>query len=562
MASPKLPYLIIATLLFLITFSSFVHAQQNTDSNPPKQNHYLDPSVCPVKVNTILSNKGFLNILDKYYSSIATGLGPGVSLTDYGAIDPVAGTFTLNVFRIIKWHNNKPIDDIGDPNHPVNYCPVNQNASIAGMKNWYVNLTAAGSIIGNNTAVLFNNSKFNSGLTVTGKVHIPVGLHHILLEGKNTDSLYQWKKNLENQRWAEKRAVWTALQPRHVQSFIDAIRSKQIKDSLDRKQADSDAVLCSYKVDSLRVRIKNINVTENAYKSDIEAYVKYSDSLQKLFTLSDSLGTENVILKEKIDSACQLEKVVLYDALPKPHSTRPPVDWVANYGDGLYTDIDSKYNSLIDSAELKVATQPYWLKWIAVVGSYSRNDYYTYYDSLLFSQRLSKSTLNLFNYGVEFNLLHSGSKHLSYLNLGIQRIRNNNIADLSTSKLNKSIKSSLNDTSLSLSKDYNVYTDSIEEYEAWKPYVNYYFYFDRTNKQAVHALFEAEFRTTGVSPLNFGAGYIFSIKNSKDNSILNIEAYIKFIDVFYSLSNEKAGFFNRNTVGILLCIPFTLPTSN
>ena len=557
---------------------SFLAYSQNKDSIPPIQMRYLAPSLCPVDTVQSISNKGYLNIVDKNYSSIATGLGQGVSLSDYGAVDPVAGTFSINFYRMIKWHSITIQDTATvDAIYPKNYCPASYNASTSGIKNWYLNITGSGSIIGNNTAVLFDNSKFNSGLTITAKLHIPVGKCHgyIFLNGSNADTLYQWKKNVEYQRWAAKKKIWDALQPTRVHNFIEANTSKIIQDSIDYFNDSIYAGSCRQAVDSMAKRMDSLKkqidnlgqiskhnpnylLYESTFVSEVMPFKKLTDSLQKLIDTADSLSSAITFLKSQNDSARIIEKVVVYDTIPfNKRSNSAPDPAMANYGNGLFTGIDNFYDNLLDSLELKISTQPYLFKWVALVASYNRNNYFTYYDTLPFSERLTNNTLNVFNYGVEFNVIRSNLKSFWYLNMGLQRIRNNNIGDLNTSKLNKLIKTNEVDTTLSLSKDYNVYTDPIKEYDAWKPYVNYYYIFDKAKKQAVHLTGDAEFRGKMLNPVSLGAGYIFSFKNSKDNSILNTEVYIKFIDIFKSLTGEKSGFINRNLIGIQFGIPFS-----
>jgi hypothetical protein len=150
---------------------------------------------------------------------------------------------------------------------------------------------------------------------------------------------------------------------------------------------------------------------------------------------------------------------------------------------------------------------------------------------------------------------------MHYLNAGLLRIRNNNSCDFSATQYTLKIRNPSGDSTQTLTQKYNVFTSPISEYMAWKPYVNYYYFFgkDLTN-QAVHLLAQAEFRDSHVDPVDLGLGYIFSFKNGKTNAVLNAEAYICFNDVFRSLPDQQAYFYNRNTIGLRFGLPINLPT--
>ena len=536
--------------LFLVSLVSLTAAAQSggreKSKKPLKQlpNSYIEPVYRIVDPSQTISDKTFHKIMNQNYSSIASGQGQGVSLANFGSFDPVAGICKLNYFTIINF-KDKSKKKNGNPG-----------------KSWYLNLSAGGNIIGNNIGVLFNNSKFNSGMNVTGKLHIPVGKNSIMIGGRDADALFKKKQDLEYQRWAEKMKVWNTVNVDYIQNNIADIQGKidQAKIKLNQKRQDSTNV--KEAMEKLLGSIKAIrdSATEQSNKSLIAWNAQLTDSLMRISGEIDAMVKDNLLLTLQLDSLNTVNRIVSWDTKHTAGELAPFPNY-AHYGSLLYQEIDKHYDALIDSLEMAVPFQPYTLKWIAVVGMYNRNTYYTYNDSLPFSQQVSSNQLSVFDVGLEFNLLHSGSSLTHYLNVGVVRLRNNNIGDLNTNFLSRQIKTIENDTTQIITQNYNVYTSAITEYEAWKLYANYYLFFDKSSRQAIHLIQETEFRDTHQTPVNLGLGYVFSFKNGKDNALVNVEAYVKFFDVFKALPEQAAYFYNRNSIGLQFGIPVNIPTS-
>ena len=126
--------------------------------------------------------------------------------------------------------------------------------------------------------------------------------------------------------------------------------------------------------------------------------------------------------------------------------------------------------------------------------------------------------------------------------------------------MTRQVKNSLLDTTHTVSKTYNVYTQAINEYEAWKFYGNFYLFFKPNTKGAIHVATDVEFRNGSQNPVNAMLGYIFSFKNNKDNSTINVELYFKLIDITRALPQDESKFFNRNSVGLTFGVPLNIPT--
>ncbi len=324
------------------------------------------------------------------------------------------------------------------------------------------------------------------------------------------------------------------------------------------------AIALRKQYDAVKAELDKTIATGDAVQDDPDLWpiyvgyrLKLADSLLSLQAQSDSLERDYFALIQKQDSLTYIRKVIVAD---EQHTVSPNGN-LALYGVRQYNKIDSFYDRMLDTVEINAAFTPYTLKWLGIVGSFNRNSYYTYFDSLPFSGRIANPTLSVFNVGIEFNLIHYNPSAMHYFNFGLLRIRNNNIADLTTSSVTVKIQTSAADTTQKVASTYNAYTSPIVEYEAWNPYLNYYLFLGKGQTQGLHLSTQAEFRNTGQNPVNLGLGYIFSFKNSKDASVLNVEAFVKFQDLFKALSEQETHFYGRNTIGLLFGIPINFPTT-
>jgi hypothetical protein len=400
--------MLFASLCFVVSLS----AQTTGKKKPPKtlENIYVEPVYKKLPFKDTLDAPAFRRVTNQIYSSIATGQGQGVALANYGSFDPVAGNFKLNYFRIIN--------------------PVGAGSKKDPGKSWYLNLSAGGNIIGNNTGVLFNNSKFNSGANLTGKVYIPLPGNSIMIDGRDAELAGQKKQELEYQRWLEKRKVWTTLNVGSVQDHIKATQVRIDQSDLESVQNRKDYAQCREDAKALEMLIDSLNragqvPTDPDYKAQVAWNAKLTDKLLQLSSRTDSLLKDSVILSIRMDSLQRMKSIIFADA---GLMTRDSTEYsYSHYGIQLYQEINKRYDALLDTVELKAPYQPYTLKWIALLGMYNRSSYYLYNSALPFSQQISSNKLSVFNYGLEFNLIHSGSALPYYLNIGLTRLRNNNI---------------------------------------------------------------------------------------------------------------------------------------
>jgi hypothetical protein len=521
---------------------------------------FTDPKLRTVDAALPIGNRSFRRIIAQLYSNISTGQGQTSNPLSSGSFDPVAGTFQIAYAQELKISSKNTKDSCTLP--ADTYCNTNpDDLKSPAPKSWFLNISAGGGVTSNNIGVLFNNSKFNSGVNVTGKLLIPIN-NSIMLDGPARKVIVQKKIDLEYKRWNEKKKIWNTINSPAITDNIRDVEAHMKKDALDidaaKKDLDAVSTLLKQQEDAA---IKE-DPSSDLYKKIAALRVKLADSLLGIRTNIDSLSRSFQNNKRRVDSMSNILNTVMVDEYNASHPDKknwPDAD-LSLYGKKLYDGIDSFCDHQIDSAEINGTITPFCLKWLTLVGQFKKNNYYTYFDSLAFASQITSNTFSAFNFGLEFDLVRYNPKAIHYVTIGLLRVRDNNVGDLTTSPITRQVNTSSGDTAQSASETYNAYTTPIVEYKAWKPYVNYYLFLGKASKFGFHSEVDAEFRDTKVNPMDLTLGYVFSFKNSKDNSVINIEAYIKFQDLFKSLPDQAAYFYNRNTIGILFGIPINLPT--
>jgi hypothetical protein len=299
----------------------------------------------------------------------------------------------------------------------------------------------------------------------------------------------------------------------------------------------------------LELTIDTVSHNFQAAKNDNEI-LKLSNELTVLLQKKESLQGEIL----RLDARLQLNDALLNDGISRMNGINRAI-----------FENQQAFEKTRDSLEMSIPLQQSNLAWISVVGGVTRNKYYSFVDSLEFADQFSNKKYNTYTLGLEFNFVAFGpgsavagmSPRIHIGNVGLVRIKSNNVGDLTTTELTDSRKYSSSDSTHNLGTKYNVYTDPITEYEAWKLYINYYYTFGKNKNYGLHFFPDVEFRNTHANPFNLALGVIVPVKNKTKNTMFNLEFYGKLIDVGKALPQDEAKFFNRNEFGISLGIPLS-----
>ena len=448
--------------------------------------------------------------LNNTFGAIATGQSNAVNMVNYVSFDPVNGSFRLNIYG--------PLGSTSKRTAP------------------FFSLNAGGRITGDNTGVLFSNSKFNSGVSLGGKLHFKIKSSGISSDS-DIEAINKKIRLLADQK---------ALLDMRAEADYDRtnIKAAFIKDSLRLIDIAGRKALLEAKAEADAESLKRIMPGDTA-----GLLRHYSNSIRQNKEL-ENLNTESSATSRDLR-----ENKALLDNDNERKNTINRI----KYENGL------SYETKREEAEMSVKLKGKFFLWLNITGNVERNKYYTFTDSLSFGRQFSDKKLTTYSFGLEFNLVSfSDEKYRSfggtktwyhYLNFGISRIHTNNIGDLSTTELTDSREYTAGDSTHLLVSKYNVYTDRITEYDAWKFCFSYYFSPGITSSYALHAFADLELRNTGENPLNAGAGFVFGTKNKKDDSAVNAEIYVRFVDITGALPQEEMSWIKRNEIGLQFGIP-------
>jgi len=461
-----------------------------------------------------ITNKTWYKKINQTFGSVSTGQGDAVNLANYGSFEPANGAYKFNFFG--------PLGNT-------------EKRKIA-----FFNVNISGKVIGDNSAVLFNNSKFNSGTTFGTKLHFPISPYPVF-SGNEIDTLNRKIKLLTDDTLNKKRHYKEEFSRERLRIVKqnDSVKLVNIKTQLHKTLA---------KIESVNNQLLRLS------SGDTVQILKLTDSYLSLFKTKQQLYSDSISLADKITTT---DTMLVDDNLRK--------QTINAFG---YA-IDTAYKSKRDALEMSVTVRGYTMLWLTIVANIERKKYYTFKDILPFEKQLSENKFTTSTFGLELNFANFTGKKGSPLptdkassisigNLGLVRTHNNNIGDLSTTELSDSRKYTATDSTHSLSTKYNVYTDSITEYKAWKLYGNYYYSLGERRTMAIHLFPDVEFRDSKEYPFNLGVGFIFAIKNTKDKSLFNVEIFGKLMDIRKALQHDEKSLINRNQIGINFGIPINL----
>lgn len=465
-----------------------------------------------------ITNKTWYKKINQVFGVVATGQGDAINLANYGSFDPVNGAYKLNVFGpLTKTDNRKAV---------------------------FFNINAAGKIIGDNSGVLFNNSKFNSGTAFGGKLHFPI-TPVPFFSANEIDTISRKIKLLHDD---------IKIKKKQYAEMYDSSRLAVVNRNEKVKMVNiiTQMGMLDDQLTTVKKQLDTVNSLDTA--NVLILTTSYLD----LFKKRQQLYTDSIGLADKIAVSDNL----LVDGLTRQ-----------NIINGLNYSADTAYANKREGLEMSVGVPGYKMLWFSLVTNVERKKYYTFNDAAPFTNQFAELKFTTSAFGVELNFsqfggsrknLFSTTKKSFFIlwNIGVVRTLNNNIGDLTTTELTDSRKHVSGDSTHSLGTKYNVYIDPIIEYRAWKLYGNFYRSLGENRNAAVHFFSDVEFRDNNINPFNIGLGFVIAVKNKKDNSLFNIEFFGKLIDVGKALPQDEAKLINRNQIGINFGIPVNLSINN
>ncbi|MBL0200955.1 MAG: hypothetical protein IPP81_12735 [Chitinophagaceae bacterium] len=108
------------------------------------------------------------------------------------------------------------------------------------------------------------------------------------------------------------------------------------------------------------------------------------------------------------------------------------------------------------------------------------------------------------------------------------------------------------------STEYTVYTDPVEVYNTVQLPVDYYRFFGKQMQFGWHAFALADWRNTGKSIYDVGAGFIFGLNTAGAKRLFNVEIFAKYKDITKQIVDEDETGWKQLQFGLSVAIPFMI----
>jgi len=457
-----------------------------------------------------LSQAELNQVMNRIFGNLVTGKSNSGEVANYASLDPVGGSFTMK--GNVPFGSDKT-DSLG--------------------KISYLGITLMGDLMNSSYAALFNNSSLNTNVTIQGQFNFRAG--RIRYSYSNADMA---ELNLKRALLRDDSALARETITRGLSASSDQLallRDQQISNHIDSVNKGQTFAHFKASVDSLKTAANPSPATTALLKKGIDTLTAIDKSLQ---TLRDAVAKN------------QKQQDSLTIVIANKFNIR-------NYLEG---QADADYKKKLDSLVFKAPLKAWHIGWFSIAGGVGRQKYNNFNAALPFSSQITttKQTTNNISLAWNYYYINFLERHLLFLNAGVGRSLNNNAALFSTSEVDDTYKivNSSGDTTRTVTKKYNVYTNPITLYTNWSAFANFYFLFG-SRPSGIHLFPELDYRSDKLWIANAGIGYIISFLNSKSGqAAINAEAYVKFLDLG-NQQRQSSTFWNRNEIGV----SFTLPVN-
>jgi hypothetical protein len=447
-----------------------------------------------------LKKSEYNQLMNNSFRKLSTGVSSESDNGSIISIDPKNSRFSLQGFLPLRFNQKKE--------------NVNMSYLNVGIESGLTNSQDA--------TVLFENRRLNTNTAITLKYHFTFNNDRPLFGPRskyliyNQDALKAYRRN-ENKLRDE------ALRLQQTQKWkYDTNRLRADSGLLTRQKAGIETAIDSNwgRVDTVGNDLKKTLLKET--DSLIALHQKISEKLQNVLSFLNP---------ETRDASLEAEE---NQALAEVRKSKPDLEAAVSLS-GVKTH------------------------WFTLIASFSRKSHYRFNDQLPYGSQVSRQQLDAVNLGAQINFYEQEvlEGKTRYFNIGIQKIKTNNLDDLSTIDIAEVRTIKDGENTRQISRKYSAYTDSVIERSQWDIYGNIYALYGQKNAYGIHLFPRLSFRDDNITTLNAGIGFIFSATNKADKSILNTEAYIDFKDIA-NATKQPYKFYERYEVGIRMNLPFTI----
>lgn len=199
----------------------------------------------------------------------------------------------------------------------------------------------------------------------------------------------------------------------------------------------------------------------------------------------------------------------------------------------------------------------YKFGWLNVFYTINSQAFRLFDPTLAFSDQVKKSNYVAHKVGVEYNYIDwakDDSKNL-FISAGASLEVNNNLSDLSKFELTDVANYTSVGGQRTSTKKYFVYTGKYEKnLIGGTIYADFYRFLFNNGHAGIHIFPKAQIAKNDKPSYSFGFGVMVSLKNKKDNSIINTELFANFLDLTNTSESEKK-LLERNDIGLRFAFP-------
>ena len=463
------------------------------------------------RAQTRYLTQGELNkIINRSFGNLVTGNVNTGEISNYASLDPVDGSFTLKGSIPI---GSDDVDSLG--------------------KLSYLGITLSGDLVNESYASLFSNSSLNTNVSIQLQYQFRIGKAGVSYSLSDMGNLALQRQLLTSERENTDHAIDQSIAM--VQTKMDLLRYVRTGIAIEKAQKAAEFT-------DVRKYVDSINSIPKKSGKDSSALTGGIDSLSGIDKKIDDLQEALFANRKQQDS---LGMIMLNSNAIRSH---------------LHIDAYNGYKKNKDSLILKAPLKGWSTNWFSIAAGVGRQKYYTFDQTQVFGLQVTKNNLTTGNVSLAWNYYSANAlnNQMVYLNAGFGWSRSNNTDLFSTMAVTdrKTIVNGGGDSTRTIEKKYNAYTDTIRNFNNWDAFFNFYFLYGK-RPGGFHLFPDVNFRSDKLVIANLGIGYIVSFQNAKkDEPVLNVEAYVKFQDLA-NQQKAKSGFFNRNEIGL----SFTLPVS-
>lgn len=469
------------------------------------------------KIKAVAEGSEFRHALNRAFNKLASGNPNAGEVTNYASIDPVNSSFDLKASIPLFTGRNK-----------LRKLPMDEQLTEDRPRFSYLAIGIDGGLVDGNYAAIFNNSRLNAGINMTAQYNFMIGRPKFSYWEETHRAFSIEKTALLNRYRANKIGIRNSLSNAELGRRLRLTELTQISVTNKLQKKRTEAALVKRNVDDLG--------------DDIVTRPGLIDTLLKI-------NTELAALQKEYDSG-----VLVKDSLENIGSFSS--DFIIAADEKLGTALKKDYEALLSNFSFVEAT----LWWISTQVKYSRKSFNTFDITLPFEDQISKGNFKGWSFGAAGNMLVVDSIRMRtwFANLSITRSQANNLAALSTSSIEQrqQFVNNAGNITRTISKKISAYTDPVKQYKLWTFSLHGYYLFGKS-PSGIHFFPSVEAIDNSKAISNLGVGYIIPFQNKKDQSILNIEVYARFDDLFNKL-NDDSKFYSRNEIGISFTHPFKI----